>query len=318
MVAFSQSGDDKSQPPEVRLARLAARQLVVSAEQLHELGFTRSQISWRVKHGRLHVVFHNVYAVGHTSLPPRAYLLAALLSAGPTAFLSHRSAAAAYRLRPVNRHEIHLVLPGAGRRPRPPLVFHRTRTDPHPADVRVRDGLRVAAPGLMLIQLAPTETDRELARLISALVGRRLLPLDTVSGLRDLQAVLARHHVPAKLRAALAGYTRPPRAKSELERAFDALIAPHPEIPAPQHNVHLGGWEIDRYWPAHRLAVELDGRPYHVAVAEMDRDRAKDIDLQKLGVRPVRIPDLRLECEPADVLADVRFFVATPPGPRAS
>lgn len=179
----------------------------------------------------------------------------------------------------------------------------------------MRDGLRVVAPGLMLIQQAPEESDRELERLISALVGRRLLPLDTVSGLRDLEAVLARHAPGQRLRAALAGYTRPPRAKSELERAFDALIAPHPEIPEPEHNVHVGGWEIDRYWPAHRLAVELDGRPYHVAVAEMDRDRAKDIDLQKLGVRPVRISDLKLECEPAKVLADVRFFVANPAAP---
>jgi putative AbiEi antitoxin of type IV toxin-antitoxin system len=79
----------------VALARLAGRQLgVVSRAQLDALGFTKAQVERQVAQGRLHRLFHHVYAVGHRRVIDRAHLLAALLSLGPSAFLSHRSAAA--------------------------------------------------------------------------------------------------------------------------------------------------------------------------------------------------------------------------------
>ena len=96
-----------------------------------------------------------------------------------------------------------------------------------------------------------------------------------------------------------------PKRKSGLERAFDALIA-GTEIPPPLRNVIVEGWELDCYWPEHRLAVELDGRPYHVAVRDIERDKHKDAKLLRLGIAVMRITDLRLELEPQAVLADVR------------
>lgn len=52
--------------------------------------------------------------------------------------------------------------------------------------------------------------------------------------------------------------------------AFDELIR-DTGIPGPQRNVHVGGWELDRYWPEFTLAVELDGRNYHTAVRDTER-----------------------------------------------
>ncbi len=66
------------------------------------------------------------------------------------------------------------------------------------------------------------------------------------------------------------------------------------------------GWELDCYWPEHKLAVELDGRNYHTAVKDMERDRYKDTQLLLLGIRPVRITELRFELEPGRILADLR------------
>jgi hypothetical protein len=127
------------------LAQLAGRQDgVVARKQLLGLGFTAEQILWRVAHGRLHPVHHNVYAVGHQSLTNRAHLVAALLSVGPAAFLSHRTAAAVWGVRAVNLHTIELTIPGGTRRSSRPLVVHRTHHEPHCGDIRIRNGLRAS------------------------------------------------------------------------------------------------------------------------------------------------------------------------------
>ena len=82
------------------LARLAARQRgLASREQLRDLGFSDPQIRRLVRDDWLIRIHHNVYAVGHRHLSDRAHLLAALLSLGSHAFLSHRTAAAVWGLR---------------------------------------------------------------------------------------------------------------------------------------------------------------------------------------------------------------------------
>lgn len=71
---------------------------MVTLEQLYALGFSYQQIKRRLGAGRLNRVHHNVYAVGHQHLSDRANLFAALLTFGPRAFLSHRTAAAVWKL----------------------------------------------------------------------------------------------------------------------------------------------------------------------------------------------------------------------------
>jgi len=238
--------DHLRQPSEVRLAQLAKRQLgVVSLEQLYGLGFTYDRIRTLVRRGWLHPLYRNVYAVGHLALVPRAYLLAALLSVGSSSFLSHRTAAAVWGLRPINTHEIDVTVPGAGVRPRcDGLKVHRTR---QVEDVRTNGHLRVSAPVRMLVELAPRETPAELERLVTEAVRRRLLRPELRSGLADLEAALARYERRpgvGRLRAALASYRRTEDRGSALERAFERFLGRHPEIPPPQHNVHLNGWEL--------------------------------------------------------------------------
>jgi very-short-patch-repair endonuclease len=312
----SSSGDRKVNPrreSEGALARLARHQDgVVSREQLFELGFSYQQIEWRVEHGRLHLIHHNVYAVGHRSLADHAHLVAALLSAGPTSFLSHRTSGAAYGVRVVNLRQLEVTVPGGTSRRRGTLIVHRSRHEPDADDVRVRGGLRISSYARMLVELAPHETPAELDRLITAGVRKRLLRLDTADGLAKVEATLARHPRHAglsRLAAALSAYRRTDSSKSELERAFDRFLAQHPEIPDPQRNIHIDRWEIDRCWPAHHLVVELDGRPYHVAARDMERDRIKDAALQRLGYHPLRFTDFRFDHDLPGILRDLRHFL---------
>jgi very-short-patch-repair endonuclease len=301
---------------ELTLARIAARQLgVVTHKQLYELGFTYWQIRRRLVLGRLHCVHHNVYAVGHPRLTSQAHLVAAFLSVGPRSFLSHRTAAAAWGLRAVNTHDIELTLPGSGGRRHTSLTVHRTQTEPHPDDVRVRDQLRVSSVVRMLVELAPRETPTELARLITTAVQKSLLPLHRADGRERLEATLARHaRYPGmrQLTAALASYRRTESRKSDLERAFDRLLAGHPAIPKPLCNIEIDHWEIDCFWPEHNLAVELDGRPYHVAAGAMEKDRIKDAALLRRGITPLRFTDFRVAHDLPGILRDLHHFLEVP------
>jgi very-short-patch-repair endonuclease len=195
---------------------------------------------------------------------------------------------------------IEVTLPGAKDGPAG-LVVHRT-TKCEPADIAVRNDLRVSSVPRLLIELAASEKPQELDRLITQAVRRQVLNLE------EVEAALTRHaHRPGiiQCRAALRDY-RPRRdRKSDLERGFDRLIA-NTDIPPPQRNVVVNGWELDCYWPHACLAVELDGRPYHIAVRDMEKDKLKDARLLRQGISTLRITDLRFRLDPQGVLADVR------------
>ena len=100
------------------------------------------------------------------------------------------------------------------------------------------------------------------------------------------------------------------RRKSGLERSFDRWLSGHPEIPQPQRNVFLGPWEIDCYWPEQRLALELDGRRYHIVVKEIERDRRKDAWLQIHGIHILRVTDSRWRHDKRGVHGDLMAMLA--------
>jgi len=298
------------------MARIADAQLrVISMDQLRGLGFSYAQIQRRVESGHLHPWFLRAFSVGTRSLAPKAVLLAAQLSVGPHSFLSHRSSTAFLGLRTINPYEIHVTVPGGSARNQDAITVHRTRREPHPQDLRSDGPFRLTGVMRSLIDVAPSETAAELERLVTVAVRKRLLRPDTQDGLATIEATLQRHpRFPGitKLTAVLAAYRRTEDHKSQLEAAFDRWLALHPEIPTPQRNIHLGVWEIDRYWPEHRLAVELDGRPYHIAVKDMERDRVKDAKLQKLDVTPLRVTDFRFAYDRPSVLEDLEHFLSRP------
>lgn len=300
-------------PSDAGAARIAGRQLgLIHREQLLALGFSRRQIDRRLSQGRLFLIYPNVYALGHPRITPRSRLRAALMSLGSEAFLSRRTAAAALGLRPIDPRAIHITIPGTGGRHRDGLIIHRTRSEPHPSELRTTpDSLRHSSVLRMLVEVAPSETSQELGRLITLAVQKRLLRLEARDGREEVEAFLARHAGRAgtsALRRALARYRH--AGNSNLEQAFTELLQRHPEIPPPSdRNLQIDIWEIDVYWAAQRVAVELDGRPYHLAAADMERDRRKDIALQRLGITPLRFTDLRLETDEGGIVGDLVSFL---------
>jgi hypothetical protein len=282
------------------VAELAKAQWgVISLEQLVEIGFTYGEVRGLVRRGFLIPLHRGVYAVGQ--LPPltKGYLKAALLAVGPAAFLSHRTAAAVYGLREVSTRRIDVTTPGRKRASRGSLRIHTGAAEP---DVTARNGLLISSFPQMLIELSAQETSRELERLITWGIRKSLLNLD------EMRLALDRARQrpgTARLARALGGYLPTHERKSDLERDFDAFLSEHPEIPQPRRNIYIGGWEIDCYWPEQRLAVELDGRPYHIAIRDIEKDKVKDAKLLRLGIRTLRITDTRFNYDRPGVYDDL-------------
>src|SRR3954462_5597673 len=87
-------GDDRP------LSELARRQFgVVSRDQLLSAGWSRDEVNWRIRAGRLHRLDAGVYAVGHRVLARQSWWMAAVLASGPEAVLRDRPAAALWGLR---------------------------------------------------------------------------------------------------------------------------------------------------------------------------------------------------------------------------
>jgi hypothetical protein len=107
---------------------------VVTREQLLNLGLTTDAIRHRLARGRLHTIHRGVYAVGRPELTPHGWWMAAVLSCGPEAVLSHHSAAGLWGIVGQRRRR------QLGSRSRPPSLIDVSV--PGNA-VRRRDAIRV-------------------------------------------------------------------------------------------------------------------------------------------------------------------------------
>ena len=252
---------------------------MVSRPQLLAAGLTARMVDRRVAAGRLIRLHRGVYALGHRRLTREGEWLAAVLAVGPGAALSHRSAAA-----------LHELLPERGSRIDVTTTARRTTTnwiEVHPTralageDLARRRGIPVTTVARTLVDLAATATCADLERAVNEAdvlraldVGAVLAVAERVRGRRGrgrgaLDAVLARHHGPVVLR-------------SELERRFRALLRAH-GLPAAEHNVRVGAWEVDAVWREERLAVELDSARFHDTPAARARDADKTAQLEADG-----------------------------------
>jgi very-short-patch-repair endonuclease len=277
--------------------RLATAQHgLVLREQLLLAGFTRGAIEHRIAVGELGVVHRGVYLVGHAAPAPFVYEMAAALYYRGHALISHRSAAAIWGLIPEPPTEVQLTIVGRDCRSRAGLRLSRTQ-NLDPRDFRWRAGLPVTAPARTLIDLSADATQPELEH---SLAEARILKL--VSR-RELLAALARAPRRAgagRLRALLEAEGDQGFTRSAAERRLLELIT-RAQLPRPEVNVRLCGYEVDALWREAKLVVEIDGHAFHGHRAAFERDRKRDQILAAAGYRVVRVTWRQLVQEPLAV-----------------
>jgi Transcriptional regulator, AbiEi antitoxin/Protein of unknown function (DUF559) len=290
---------------------------VISGSELMRFGFSRHEIEGLMAHGALRRLHRGVYADGRAPLSDRAHLNAALLVFGARSWLSGQAAAMGWQLEPLSIPRLEVtVVAAATPRQRRGLVVRSVRMPPHPSEIRTRNGLRVSSiPRLLIESAAQGAPADQLHAYIEQAVRRGLLDIP------DLAATLVRNRGRAgtcTVRQICEEYLPHTDRKSGLERAFDRWAASHPEIPPPQRNIHLGPWEIDCYWPAHRVVLELDGRPYHSVIEDIERDNRKNTWLQAHGLLFLRVTDSRFKRDKRGVHQDLTTMLALAARTRAA
>lgn len=267
--------------------------------QLLAAGIGRGAIQWRLDAGRLHRIYAGVYLVGDLAAPPLAKQMAAVLACGERAVISHRSAAALWRLLPDRPHADPEVTVAAARaRQRRGIRTHRTASLDR-RDVRRIERIPVTAPARSLLDLAAVAGAHELERAVAEAERRRLVRR------RELTDELQRHRRRAGTASLLAVLDRdggPAWTRSEAERRLLRLVRAA-RLPTPELNVHVGDFEVDFLWREERVIIEVDGYAVHSPRPAFERDRSRDAELQARGFRVIRVTWRQLTGESEALLA---------------
>lgn len=222
--------------------------------------------------------------------------MAAVLSCGPDALLSHRSAAVLWGLvRPAVEREIEVAVPGEVVRRRPGITVHR-RSDLSQDHGREVSRIPVVDPISTLIDLGSCVVEWRVEQAINE--ADRLDLVD-----------------PEVLRATVE--TLPPRpgmacmrrllglealTDTGLERKFLAIVRAA-NLPLPETQVWVSGYRVDFYWPELGLVVETDGWAHHRTPGEQATDHRRDQAHAKGGLTAVRFAESQVRYEPAQVRA---------------
>lgn len=271
------------------LTALAPQHRCVTRAQLLALGLGSAAITYRARHGRLYRVHEGVYTIGGPPRTPIERACAAVLACGPGAALSHGSALTLWGFQKRWDLPLHVTVPGDRRRPG--LVVHQvpglTR-----ADIRTHLGIRVTSPARTVLDCAPDLPAKRLARIVND--GRRS-GLVRLPALTDMIHRFPRHPGCARLKPFLERPVGPTRSE------FEDVLLPFCDrfgFPRPQVNVKINGYEVDAYFEAEGVIVELDSWGFHQDRESFENDRNRDVDNLVAGLVTYRLTWERMIGDP--------------------
>jgi hypothetical protein len=276
---------------ELAIAQIAAQQQRnVTREQLLAIGLYDQAIARRVKGGRLFRVHNGVYTVGLPPTIPLEKAAAAVLACGDRAALGHSSAMTLWGFWK-RWDEPFEVSVANDRRPKG-IRTHRV-TGLLRRDVLMHQAIHVTSPARTLLDMAPQIPAKSLTRFVND--GRRI-GLITLAALADVAHRFPSHPSAPLLRPHVHNDQNPTRSE------FEDVFLPFCQrfgLPTPKLNAIVAGHEVDAYFEAERLIVELDGWDFHKDREAFENDRERDAVMMALGIATIRITKRRLEADPA-------------------
>ncbi len=291
-------------PRDVAVALAAApRGGVLTHQQLRALGLSGAAIRDRVRRKLLHVLHRGIYVVGRADVPPRGRLRAALLRCGPTAVLSHHTAAAEHGLL-ASRQRVAITVMGRRHRPAADAGIHLRYTDRwRRGEVEWRDGLPCTSIARTVADLAGTD-ERAFSRAWNAADERLLLDVGPLA-----EQVARRRPGCGLVRGRLERYVETPPTESELEELWLEVSDAH-GLPRPVAQWPLGPEDrpgrVDFVYVDERVALELDSRKWHAVQEVFERDHEKDLLLREAGWDPHRYTYRQVRDEGPRVAAAIR------------
>jgi very-short-patch-repair endonuclease len=282
-------------------------------------GWTKEEIDWRIRRGRLHRLHAGVYAVGYRQNSQRMWWMAAVLASGPDAVLCHRSAAALWQVRGYSGGAIHVTVPHKSTSTK----RIRRHLSSVPEDERAaEDGIPVTSVHRTIFDLAAIE---DLDAVVAMIKEAEYLNRWDRLSLPDLLKRYPGKRGSRKVRFALERLKEEPpgRKRSRLEERFAPFLRRH-RLPLPRFNdwILLGSkrYQVDCYWPGTNRIVELDGWQGHHTRSAFQDDRARDRALSVAGYSVTHLTWAQLDDEPEAIAADLRILLlnsgAAPAGPH--
>jgi very-short-patch-repair endonuclease len=279
------------------LIGIATRQHgVVARWQLEAAGIPVHVIERRIRAGRLRQAQRGVYRLEPIK-GARAAEVAAALTCGAGAVVSHRSAAAVFELGRRAGGPVEVSVPLGNPRPRPRVIMHRVRLL---AEETTRwDGVPVTTPARTVLDLAGTARPRALEQMVALALRRELT---TEAELIRLAQWYRGRPGARELRVLLGHERQPAFTRSDAEALCLAEVR-ESGLPDPIVNGIVRGLEVDFHWPLAKLVLEFDGFAYHSSRRARARDRQRDAALLAAGYRVMRITWEDLKHKPKATIA---------------
>ena len=221
--------------------------------------------------------------------------MAAVLSCGDEARLSHTSAAALWELVPGPPTRIELSVPHGVLRKRPGLVVHRRRSI-LPSETTLHRGIPVTSPALTVIDMARRLSVAGLERAINEADKRGLVGWETMR----LKAAALSHVPGARLVRERLDRRTFRLTDSDLERLFLPLVRTT-SLGLPLTGQRVNGFRVDFYWPALGLVIETDGLRFHRTPDQQTRGHRRDQAHVASGLTTLRFSHEQIKFEPVHV-----------------
>lgn len=274
----------------IKIAQIAARQHGnITRQQLLAVGASSAWITREIARGHLYRVFTGVYAVGRPAAAPLERAAAAVLACGPRAALSHGSAMTLWGFWKRWEEPFEVTI-AADRRPKG-IRIHRCSTLLR-RDVATCGGILATSPARTLLDVAPRTRPRSLTRMVNDARRRELL---TLGDLAELAVRCLSHPGAPLLKAHALGPHNPTR--SAMEDDFLGFCRRY-HLPTPEVNTIVCGYEVDAYFRAEKVIVELDGWDFHSDRRAFENDRERDATMLLAGIVTIRITYQRLHGSP--------------------
>lgn len=249
----------------------------MTTAQLRAVGWDGADVRYRVRQGRLHPVFGEVYSLGGPPRTDREWWMASVLTYGEGTLLAHATAAELYGWIRYPLGELHVLTPKK-RAPRDGIVPHHHG---HPVRRRFVDDIPVTGPEHTILDCAATiRSDRLFRRIVRVAQAERAT---SHARLLTVCAASAGVRGVARLRAELAEGPSPTRSANEDEVL--ALLRDPGRILV---NHVVGGDEVDLYLPDRGAVIEVDS-VLHDNPAAQRHDAAKAARLEARGLRAYRL-----------------------------
>jgi len=268
------------------LGALARHGLVARADALAD-GITARRWRYLVERGQLEPMLPGVARLAGAEATVEQRILAAVLSSGPGALASHRSAAQLWGW-PIDVDGlVDVVVPRSNQpRPRTGVVIHRSLDEVDTAP-SVRQGIPATSPLRTLVDLGAVAPEHVEPFLVVC-TTTRLVSITAVRAALDRHSTRGRPGLGA-LRGVLddwpLGESSP---DSRLELDLARLLRSH-RLTGFVHHAVIEGLEVDFAHHGRRLVLETDGFEFHGSREAFEEDRRRDAELQAAGWRVIRL-----------------------------